>query len=418
MNDLMNNWAEQYTGRFIALMVVSVIILVGVCGLYALLQRRRGQQDGPRRRFTIGGVAVGGFFPLLLVISVVLMSWFLLVQTLALLVLTLLSNRLRWPAKRFAMVASTLVVVIIAAAGGRGVIQAEQARREYPFESLTERLQPADELVLAGPKLTESSEAVLLSAEKNLERLQNDSFSAYTRRRASLELVHATQVLNFITSEGFGIGRMLGPDIAGARIDKLRKWPQPVVLQPGNADSTGEKSELWLPLRPGTGPRRPLTTMHEALLLDFANPRTYGWVRDLEHVTGFRPHGLDQFESPTRKFEVNAEGGGSGWRLERIELVSLLKTAKPTVYLSDNLPRMDELAGSKRRSLDGFETIALRELHDGKTLVIRSQGERMRMMGALRSARQCSLCHEVPRGTLLGAFSYCFRDQTSARSSE
>ena len=37
MNDLMNNWAEQYTGRFIALMVVSVIILVGVCGLYLSL---------------------------------------------------------------------------------------------------------------------------------------------------------------------------------------------------------------------------------------------------------------------------------------------------------------------------------------------------------------------------------------------
>jgi hypothetical protein len=28
------------------------------------------------------------------------------------------------------------------------------------------------------------------------------------------------------------------------------------------------------------------------------------------------------------------------------------------------------------------------------------------------------LCHEVPRGTLLGAFSYCFRDQTSASASE
>ncbi|MEE3365895.1 MAG: hypothetical protein VX304_09630 [Planctomycetota bacterium] len=418
MNDLMNNWAERYTGRFIALMVVSLIIQVCVFGLYVRLQRRRGQQDGPRPRFTIGGAAAGAVFPLLLVISVVLMSWFLLVQTLVLLALTLLSHRLRWPPKRFVVVASMLVVVIIAAAGGRGVIRAEQARREYPFESLTDRLQPTDQQVLASPKLTESSEKVLLRTEKRMDRLQENTFGGYIRRRASLEMVHATQVLNFITSEGFGIGRMLGPDIAGARIDKLRKWPQPVVLQPGDADSTGEKSELWLPLRPGTGPRRPLTSLHEALLLDFANPRTYGWVRDLEHVTGFRSHGLDRFEPSTRKFEVDKQGGGSGWQLERIELVSLLKTAKPTVYLSENLPRMDELAGSERRSLDGFETIALRELHDGKTLVIRSQGERMRMMGALRSARQCSLCHEVPRGTLLGAFSYCFRDQTSARSSE
>ncbi|MEE3284695.1 MAG: hypothetical protein VX311_08950, partial [Planctomycetota bacterium] len=272
------------------------------------------------------------------------MSWFLLVQTLVLLALTLLSHRLRWPPKRFVVVASMLVVVIIAAAGGRGVIRAEQARREYPFESLTDRLQPTDQQVLASPKLTESSEKVLLRTEKRMDRLQENTFGGYIRRRASLEMVHATQVLNFITSEGFGIGRMLGPDIAGARIDKLRKWPQPVVLQPGDADSTGEKSELWLPLRPGTGPRRPLTSLHEALLLDFANPRTYGWVRDLEHVTGFRSHGLDRFEPSTRKFEVDKQGGGSGWQLERIELVSLLKTAKPTVYLSENLPRMDELA--------------------------------------------------------------------------
>ena len=418
MNDLMNNWAERYTGRFIALMVASVIIQVCVFGLYARLQRRREQPDGPRPRFAIGGAAAGAVFPLLLVISVVLMSWFLLIQTLALLVLTLLSNRLRWPPKRFVVVASMLVVVIIAAAGGQGVIRAEQARREYPFESLTDRLQPTDQLVLASPKLTESSEVVLLRAEKELDRLQENTFGGYIRRRASLEMVHATQVLNFITSEGFGFGRMLGPDIDSARIDQLRKWPQPVALQSGAADSTGNKSEPWLPLRPGASPRRPLRSLHEALLLDFANPRTYGWVRDLEHVTGFRPHGLDRFEPSTREFEVDKQGGGSGWQLERIELVSLLKTARPKVYVSDNLPRMDELAGSERRSLDGFETIALRELHDGKTLVIRRQGDRMRMMGALRSARQCSLCHEVPRGTLLGAFSYCFRDQTSARSSE
>jgi len=98
--------------------------------------------------------------------------------------------------------------------------------------------------------------------------------------------------------------------------------------------------------------------------------------------------------------------------------VSLLKSAEPGVYVSENLPRMDRLSEARRRPLDGFETIALRELRNGESLVVRSQGERVKMMGALRAAKQCAVCHEVPRGTLLGAFSYCFRDQTSASSSE
>ncbi|MFP6768308.1 MAG: hypothetical protein VB859_09065, partial [Planctomycetaceae bacterium] len=105
------------------------------------------------------------------------------------------------------------------------------------------------------------------------------------------------------------------------------------------------------------------------------------------------------------------------WVLERVELVSLLLHDEPGVYVSENLPRMDELAGSRLRSLNRFEALAMNNLRDGESLVVRGQGDQLKMLGSLRAAKQCAACHRVPRGTLLGAFSYGFRDQTSQRSS-
>jgi len=415
-----DNWAEQYTLRFSVLMGFTAFILALVCGVYAWWQRgrRAGQQGGSRRRATVSGVVICGLFPVLLGVSVVLMSLFLVVQTFVLLLLTVVSAKRKWSGVRFCTVASVVVLAVVCAAGGRGVLRADQMSLEYPFESLAERLKPAAAVPAAAPELTRSGEKALLRVEGKLQRSQNRTWRGYSHRRASLEMIHASQVLRFVSSEGFGFGRMLGPDIEAARIANLRTRPQPVALLSGSADSTGNRSDLWLPLPTWPGPKPALDDLHENMSHDFADPKTYGWVRDLEHVTGFRPHAVGDLASHTRRFKTSVAGQGSSWQLERIELVSLLKSAEPGVYVSENLPRMDELAGAGRRSLDGFETIALRELQNGESLVIRSQGERVKMMGALRAAKQCSLCHEVPRGTLLGAFSYCFRDQTSASSSE
>ena len=47
------------------------------------------------------------------------------------------------------------------------------------------------------------------------------------------------------------------------------------------------------------------------------------------------------------------------WAIRTIELVSLLKHPEPMVYLSDHLPRMDELRGARVRPLDAFERESL-----------------------------------------------------------
>jgi len=419
MKDFFDRWAEQYTTRFTVLMVALAIVLASVCGLYTWWQRSRrsAEQSGTKPRTTAGRFAIGLFLTLLLFGSFILMSLFLLAQTAFLSLLSVVSSKRRWSPTRFSTIGLVATLVMICFSGVRGLIEAERARREFPFESLLERLEPAAATPADPPVLTESGETALLRAEDRLERSTRRLSWGYHRRRASLEMVHASQVLKFVSSEGFGFGRMLGPTISNTRIAKLSTFPQPVALLSGSPDSTGDRSELWLPLQNLRAEKPALYDLHENMFQDFADPGTYGWVRDLEHVTGFQPHAVGDFNSHTRQFAKKAPGG-SAWKLERVELVSLLKSAEPGVYVSKNLPRMDELADAGRRALDGFETIALRELRNGESLVIRSQGERVKMMGALRAAKQCSLCHEVPRGTLLGAFSYCFRDQTSASASE
>ncbi len=421
-----DNWAERYSERFVVLLVVSAVMLALTCGVYAWLQQRRRRGDSgilSKHGVRDSIVALGVLYPILFLVSLFLMSLFLLFETLGLLLLSLVCGARRWSTGRFLAVASVVLLVMIFAAGIRGVNRAEHARGEFPFASLVDRLKPVAEVPTVPPPLTKSGKTALKRAELILENGMRGFTRGYHIRRASLEMVHASQVLNFISSEGFGFGRMLGPTIDGARVAQLRTWRQPVAPVPGDSDSTGDRSDLWLPLESENAPRKALNTLHENMSFDFARPASFGWVRDLEHVTGFQPHAVGNFDRHKMTFVYKAEDETSaehdaGWKMERVELVSLLKSAEPGVYVSENLPRMDQLSEARRRPLDGFETIALRELRNGESLVVRSQGERVKMMGALRAAKQCAVCHEVPRGTLLGAFSYCFRDQTSASSSE
>jgi len=419
MQRFFESWAEKYTWRFTVLMVITVIIVAVVCGAYAWRQRglRLAEQTGRKPRATAGGIAMGLLLLFFLFASFTLMSPFLLAQTAFLALLTVVSSKRRWLPARFSAIALVAVVTMICVAGGQGVIQAERVSREFPFESLVKRLEPVLATPTDPPELTQSGETALLQLENRFEKSSQRISRGYQRRRASLELVHASHVLKFVSSEGFGFGRMFGPTISNSRIAKANTYPQPVARLMGSPDLTGDRSDLWLPVSGLPTERLALNDLHENMFHDFANPNTYGWVRDLEHVAGFQSHAVRDFKQHTQRYEQKSPGG-SAWKLERVELVSLLKSAEPGVYVSENLPRMDELADASRRALDGFETIALRELKGGESLVIRSQGERVKMMGALRAAKQCSLCHEVPRGTLLGAFSYCFRDQTSASASE
>ena len=95
------------------------------------------------------------------------------------------------------------------------------------------------------------------------------------------------------------------------------------------------------------------------------------------------------------------------WAVIRLQLVSLLKFDRPAVYVSDNLPRMDELQGVPTRPLTPFEAKSLKSLREGDDIATETSGDRIRMVGS-RSARASSAWNamksitRLARGVLLG----------------
>lgn len=69
---------------------------------------------------------------------------------------------------------------------------------------------------------------------------------------------------------------------------------------------------------------------------------------------------------------------------------------------------MKELTNASTRPIDEFERQGLPKLRNGDEIVVESKLNSIRMVGAVRAAKQCLDCHAVRRGDLLGAFSYSF----------
>ena len=164
-------------------------------------------------------------------------------------------------------------------------------------------------------------------------------------------------------------------------------------LQPGSRFpaiwSPGEHERL------PAGDELQLSDLLEESILDFVNYRGFGYFKDRRHVSGFQVHEFSQTPKPARR-----------WKLQSLELVSLLLHEDPEVYVSTHLPQMNKLHNVPTRPLDGFESFALSQLRKGEDLFTSQGGEGVRMLGALRSTKQCAPCHGCERGTLLGAFSY------------
>ena len=91
-----DNWAERYSERFILMLCFSVIVLALSFGVQRWMRRRRnGSEVGANRRFRDSVVVLGvwgGLYLLLLVVSVFTMSPFLVLEVLALLVLSLVGG--------------------------------------------------------------------------------------------------------------------------------------------------------------------------------------------------------------------------------------------------------------------------------------------------------------------------------------
>jgi hypothetical protein len=256
----------------------------------------------------------------------------------------------------------------------------------YPYESMADRL-PAPQAVPGGNPLLPATAARLSRQEERFPEQLNGW------RESQLRRLHENAVELFIDSPGFGIARMFLPTESGLAVNLRR---EPVPLQPGSRFAS-----VWSPgelQRLPDDDEAPLRLMLEDGILDFINPRGFGYFKDRRHVTGFETHRFSRVPTSANRWEVRT-----------LELVSLLLHEEPEVYVSSHLPRMDRLHGVPTRPLDRFEGFGLNALRQGEDLFTTRVEDGVRMLGAVRSTRQCVACHGGERGALLGAFSYNLR---------
>jgi hypothetical protein len=259
-------------------------------------------------------------------------------------------------------------------------------RERFRFESMESRV-PA-------PRHSLSHEPLPAGAVQRLDWLEASIGEARNSYRLyQLNQLHEEKVKLFINSPGFGIARILRPSEGGltSGLRPQTHIPQPEA-QTGSAGSPGDSQ--WAPKSWSSE----LFELHQNSILDFTDANDFGLMLDRQHVAGFQAHQFSQLPGPARHWEVRI-----------LDLVGLLLHDEPVAYVSTDLPRMDELREAPTRPLDRFEAAGLDRLRHDKDLVLGAAPGRMRMLGAIRSTKQCVGCHGGKRGDLLGAFSYQLR---------
>jgi hypothetical protein len=317
-----------------------------------------------------------------------------------------------------ATAAACLPYLVIAPSMFATYREVQQLRRENPVESLTSRLayeEPMRKIMLSSPYVADDPERKPTAVGKRMtEELQRDE--SYRRREALWMLfdMHVEFASDFMNTEGQGddrTPRRLPPRRAEVELPE----PEPIPVVPETEEAPGPDSTGAAPpdAEIASQADNELSGFHAEGVVDFVNPASFGaldWYSDsprdpLERVIGFQAHAFrHRPQFPRRR--------GATWKIEQLQLVSLLKHPEPVAYQSDNLPRMDELREARTRPLTEFESKAVERLQAGEELVVHETRDTIEMLGAVRAMSVCNECHQVPRQTLLGAFTYRLRRPT------
>ncbi len=290
-------------------------------------------------------------------------------------------------------------------------------RKKYAFQPLGKALDYEKEAAanLPEPRLTEASKQRL----NERERMENTTFwrtkhKGETLRTAALRLLHEGQVSDFISRSGFGFSRMPAPSPQHLQLPPAPKIP--LVSRP--LSSGAEKSTVQLPTSVAAADKdsqrlptsQEIHRLHTYLPMQFASPTRSGYIKDREHIAGFGKHAFSflpalHYTRPTHP-PKGETGEKNVWKVQRMELVSLLKHREPVAYVTGYLPRMEDTEDAETRGLDHFESEGLKKLQQGEDLVVQSHLNRLTMIGSVRATESCLKCHSVKKGHLLGAFSY------------
>src|SRR5262249_21674147 len=198
------------------------------------------------------------------------------------------------------------------------------ARKKLAFESLTERLpkgKPVSPTRPIGPE-----------AKERWERLDNELATWQMPRAKLLQELHEKTRKFFVESPGEGAMRR-------------QLTPEEILLDEfngaaGTTDQPGEQADF--PLSPGeplsrVEPNRDFYHYHSDGVSNFLYPRGFGHVQDRAHVAGFKSHGFRSDAYPAWRVE------NWSWRFQYIQLVGILSHETPVVYLTDQLPSMEQV---------------------------------------------------------------------------
>jgi hypothetical protein len=279
-----------------------------------------------------------------------------------------------------------------------------ELRKRYPIVSVSKRLEYEDSRLKARarpvPILTDAIQEHLSELER-----PNGEDPIQNVRAESLRLLHSNQVEKFIKAEGFGAMRMMELKPSPQFLEYLEPEAVPLaavsagdfVDQPVATVTLPERGVLEEGGGAWTPSREKLNAFHLQGQQLFAGPWSLGWVRDRDHVAGFVSHGFGfmpelmhpEFHivppAPPEQVE-SRESHPARWKIGRLELVSLLKFDEPAVYVSENLPRMKDLANAKTRPLTAFERQALASLEAGEDLVAVAATNDIDLMGPVRAS--------------------------------
>jgi hypothetical protein len=365
-------------------MLVISLFLSLILLLVANVAIRRSRRPLVPVLLATAALAIG---PCLAFIVLPVLVW----QALLLLIAVGVAQGSGWRPARFTQISCAVTLLAYGVAAGFAWHQASRLLELFPYASMEDRL-PLSR-VQPGGVLSAATSERLQDLQDQLDYEATRDWRS-ERRQRGLKKLHEAAPVAFMSQPGFGQTRMT-PLLSERSLRGRSRGPTPA--QSGSAIpivwSTGDLE--------GPAPALPKADftqswkMHADGLVDFLNPNGFGYFKDRLHVAGFQDHRFSQVPA-----------AGEPWKLQTLELLGLVVHDQPVVYVSDHLPSMEEVRNTAQRAPDSFEMVGLQALGQGEDLYVRDAPQGRRMLGAIRSVKQCLDCHGGERGDLVGAFSY------------
>ena len=260
-----------------------------------------------------------------------------------------------WSRRRRVVVVATLTLLVTAyflVPGIRVLSVRHQLRREFPIESLTERLafeaqttaDPQSVFARAYVDLMDVSPAVLRDLE--LQERKNLAFDA---RQYELSSLHQDEVRAFVEAAGLGVGRMISAfgvrkeDLTPTNLEPLSPLPsqesESFVVLDGQTIRNAEPVTAEDDQRQGEEPSiEPLArrVYYSTDAFKFVPDSTVGYVAGKQQAAGFLKHRFARDPEP-----VEPDAHGHRWEIVRLELVSLLKFKEARVYVDRKSTRLN-----------------------------------------------------------------------------